>query len=903
MKPDRKTFILSLFIFVGISSIAAISDPIEELLKKLDRLTKTRLAEKVHLQLDKPYYSAGEDIWFKAYVMDIKTNRLTELSKVLYVDLVNPDNQPIKHLALPIETGVAWGDFSLPDTLKQGSYRIRGYTKLMNSAGQEFYFDKVVRIGNSWMARTMAEFSNEFVSQGTSNGVNSKVRFTDKKGIPYIGHHVSYEVYLDNKKTASGKLTTSADGSVVVPAMSDQPGSRSGRIVTTLTLPDKSTFTKTIPINSTMPSTDVQFFPEGGYLIQNLPNRLAFKAINNTGLGEDISGKIIDNTGMVTQRFESSHLGMGSMMFTPESGKTYTAQIKLKNGTEIKTQLPSIEKSGYSIIVNNEDTTNINIKVYTSPDLIGKGRPHLLAQKYGNIYFSTPVNTDKQINSIIIPKADFPSGIVQMNLFSPEMVPIWERCIFISNKADKVDFRVENLKQRYAKRENVQISLADANSIDTTRRGTFSVAVTNASIAKPDLENETNIMTSLLLTSDIRGKVEKPNYYFIASDAKTLKDLDNLLLTQAWRKIDWKSIDKPDTLDTKPEKGIMIAGTITNYSDKPVANGKATLFSNSNGLFHIDTTTNQNGRFSFGPLNFSDSTNFVIKALNSRGKDLNRIKLDEGAYQKPDESVIIEDNGINLDLKNYLFQNDKYFDQLVLRGEKDRSIALEAVEIKSPKPSVPNSSNFNGPGQADLVYGLNEIGNFRSFTGFIRAAIPGIEFTLGGTRGLPFVRRFTTTFNRGIPFHIYIDNVLARNDPGMTLDNQIQMSEVTSIEILTSMKYTALYGGAMGGVIVVTTRANEIGNGKYGIVSFLPKGYDKFRSFYSPRYDVENDQKTDLRSTIYWNPNLLFNKENKIDLNFYNNDTVGDYRIVIEGIDSKGKIARSSYTYQVKENL
>jgi hypothetical protein len=900
MKYNRKTYILSLFILLGISSFATVSDPIEELLKKLDKLTRGRLAEKVHLQLDKPYYSAGDDIWFKAYVMDIKSNRLSDLSRVLYVDLLSEKNIPIKHLALPIEAGVAWGDIRLPDTLQQGSYRIRSYTKLMKSAGQEFYFDKTVKIGNSWTARAVAEFNNQFVSTETSNGVNSTVRYTDKKGTPYDGYSVSYEVYLDNKKTASGKLTTQSDGSIVIPVLSDKQENKKGRIVTTLSFPDKSTFTKIIPISSTMASTDVQFFPEGGYLIEELPNRLAFKAMNNLGLGEDVSGSIIDNTGMVTLKFESSHLGMGSMMFTPEKGRTYSANIKLKNGTEMKTELPRVEKSGYSIIVNNEDTARINIKIYTSADLVGKDTPHLLAQKYGNIYFSTPVKTDRQVTSIIIPKADFPSGIVQMNLFNANQIPIWERCIFINNKADKMELEVENLKQTYAKRENVQISLADKNSMGIDRRGTFSVAVTNASIAKPDLENETNILTSLLLTADIRGYVEKPNYYFIGSDTKTIRDLDNLLLTQGWRKIDWKSINELDTLKTIPEKGLMIQGTITNYSSKPVANGKITLFSNTNGLFHIDTTTNQNGRFSFGPLNFSDSTNFVIKALNSRGKDFNKINLDPPAYQKPAETINMLDTSIGANLKNYLLQTDRYFDELALRGEKDRSIALKEVEIRSTKPSIPNSSNFNGPGEADFVFGTNEIGNYKSFSNFLRAKVPGLEFTLNGSRGLPFLRRFTTTLNQPIPFQIFIDNVLASTDPEFMLDQQIQMAEVTSVEILTSMKYTALYGGARGGAIIVTTRANEVGKGKYGIVSFLPKGYDKFRTFYIPKYDQKNEQTTDLKSTIYWNPNLLFNKNNKIDLNFYNNDTIGEYRIVLEGVDEFGNLARGVFTYQVK---
>ena len=97
--------------------------------------------------------------------------------------------------------------------------------------------------------------------------------------------------------------------------------------------------------------------------------------------------------------------------------------------------------------------------------------------------------------------------------------------VFVNNVNDKIEVKPENLKDSYGKRGKMDLTLATTHDGKPVQ-GSFSVAVTNTAAVKPDPENETNILTKLLLTSDLSGYVEKPNYYFLNNDR-------NLFLAQS----------------------------------------------------------------------------------------------------------------------------------------------------------------------------------------------------------------------------------------------------------------------------------------------------------------------------------------------------------------------------------
>ena len=899
MKLKLRILAIALFSFCSIwcfSAFIIADDPFTELLKKLEEFVKKNPTEKVYLHLDKPYYAIGDNIWFKAYVVDGSTSLPSTLSGILYVELINEKDSIKKQLKLPMQSGITWGDFKLSDSLSEGNYRIRAYTQWMRNAGPAFFFDKTIKIGNSWSNKVFTKTNNQYSTEGNSQKVTSTIQFADINNTPYGNAPVNYEVQLNNRNISRGKGTTNANGEITISIVNSQPDIyKSGKIMATLTMPNKENVVKTIPIKTTSDVVDIQFLPEGGTLVEGLPSKIAIKAVNSNGLGENVSGTIVDNDGNEVSRFQTTYLGMGSFILNPLAERTYAAKVKFANGNTRSINLPKIEKSGYVISVNNLDTAKMIIKVMTAENLLNKGELKLVAQHNGIVYFVTKVPTTKQLVSIVAPKSEFPSGIIQLTLFSADNQPICERLAFVNNSNDKIDLKIQNLKPTYSKRGKVDLSFMASNNAKPIQ-GSFSIAVTNAAIVTPDPENESNIYTSLLLTSDLIGYIEKPNHYFMANDAKTIAELDLLMLTQGWRKIDWRKIAAGQfpIIAYQPEKKLTISGTITK-GGKPVPKGKVSLFSNSGGFFATDTLSDENGHFNFDKLVFGDSVKFVVQARTEKNNKNVQIDLDVVPGQVVTTNPNTGDVEVNVNetLKSYLKQSDDYFNELVKRGMLDKTIMLKEIKIVEKKNPTPNSANLNGAGRADAIITAKDLETAYSLSQYLSGRIAGVTVMNG---------KAISMRSRGA-MAIVLDGMHMGNDFDM---DEIQVTDIESVEVLKSIGNTAIYGGGgSNGVLVITTkRGGGSGESSYnryapGIVTYSPKGYPQGREFYSPRYDVKPEPKPDLRTTVFWHPHFISDASGKAAINYFNTDQAGTYRIVVEGIDALGNIVHNVYSYQV----
>ncbi|WP_316792959.1 TonB-dependent receptor plug domain-containing protein [Pedobacter frigoris] len=884
--------LLSIFAFFTILAYTADDDPFTALLKKLEVYNEKNPQEKVHLHLDKPYYAIGDDIWFKAYIINAQTSKPSDLSGILYVELINEKDSLKKQVRLPVIAGLTWGDFKLPDTLSEGNYRIRAYTQWMRNMGTEFFFDKTIKIGNSWANSVFTNTNYSFSKQNQTEKIDAKIRFSDKDGNPYVQKDVSYEVELNFRNQAKGKATTNEQGEINISFLNTQPSIyKSGKIVTTIYLPENKKVIKNIPVKATSNAVDVQFFPESGNLVENLPNKIGIKATNASGLGEDITGTVVDNDGTEINTFGTQHLGMGSLIVNPQPGKVYTAKVKFKDGSEKTINLPKSLPSGY-ILTTNNSSDNLTAKVLLSENLVGTSELKLVAQHNGNVYFVSKTSSSKQIFITNIPKKDLPSGIIQLTLFSGDNTPLCERLVFIKNPDDNIKTSISSSKTTYQRKEKVDIDIQAAVA-DKPVQGSFSVSVTNTASVKPDEENETNIFTSLLLTSDIVGYVEKPNYYFLNSDSKTQQDLDNLLLTQGWRRFIWKNVinDLAPIIRYQPEKALKISGILTTYGGKPVPKGKISLFSSSGGFFATDTLTDEQGRFSFEPMSFNDSTKFIVQARNAKDKKHVDIKLDVTDGQIITKSKNNGDIEINVNeaLSGYLRKSSSFFDELTKRGLLEKTITLKEVSIVEKKDVVKNSSNLSR--NADAVITAEQLQNCTTISQCLMGRVAGLIFR----NGIPYLMR-----NGNTPMHITLDGMQIEPE---TLDN-INVTDVEGIEVLKSIGNTAIYGSnGGGGVLVITTKRgggfSSASTFVPGIITYSPKGYSIPRQFYSPKYDVPNSA-TDSRTTIYWAPHISTNESGKGQFSFYNSNESGTYRVVVEGIDMAGNLARSVYTYEVK---
>lgn len=896
MKFKITLAICFLTILFGFSAFKMDDDPFTLLLKKLDDYTSKFPQEKVHIHLDKPYYAIGDDIWFKGYVVDAKTAAPAQMSKVLYVELINEKDSIKKQVKLPLISGITWGDFKLTDSLSEGNYRIRAYTNYMRNFGTEFFFDKTIKIGNSWANKVFTKTDYTFTKENSTDKVVANIHFEDKNGVAYKENEVSYDVQLDYKSVAKGKTKTSLSGDAVINFTSSQLlANKSGRIVATLTLDNKQKVVKTIPITSTSNDVDVQFLPEGGSLIENLPQKIAVKSVNSTGRGEDIKGAIVDETGTEITSFETTYLGMGSFVFNSQPGKNYTVKIKFKDGSSKDYKLPYAQKTGYTLAVNNLDTAKVAVKIMASESLVNGSELKVVAQQYGNVFYVSKAKMDKQVLMASIPKKNLPIGVVQFTLFSATNQPVAERLVFINNTVDLINVNLNTSAVSTARKGKSTFSF-EATNQNKPVLSSFSVAVTNATKVTPDEDNETNILSSLLLTSDLTGYIEKPNHYFQNNDLKTMKELDNLLLTQGWSRFLWRNIAAGNgpAITYKHENSITISGTVKK-GGKPVPGGKVMLMATKGSFFILDTVTNADGKFVFDNLTFPDSTKFVVQARTKTERKFVDISLDVVPNQivtKNKNSGDIEVN-VNNSLMKYIKESDNYFNEMTRLGLLERTIKLEEVTITEKKNPAKNSANLNGAGRADYIMTADDLTTCITLSQCLQGRLPGVIFR-GNT---PYLMRSQDT-----PMQIILDGMRVEAD---FLDNIIP-SDVESIELLKTIGNTAIYGSQGGGGVLVITTKRGGGSANYnhyapGVVTLNPKGFSASREFYSPKYDGEvNNNRADLRTTIYWNPQVVAENDGKGKFEFFNADEPGQYRVVMEGIDAFGHLARKVYTYDVK---
>src|SRR5476651_1185856 len=192
--------------------IRAEDDPIKKIVTQLSKWIDTNPQEKVYLQTDKPYYAAGENIWFKAYITIGDKHQLSALGNILNVELINDQDSVQRAIKIPVSNGITYSDFNLPDSLKAGNYRIRAYTNYMRNADAAYFFDKTLVIGNSVNNSVFTKTTYTYSMVNGQQKVNATITYTELNGAPYAAKDVSYDVQADAKTITRGRGTTDANG-------------------------------------------------------------------------------------------------------------------------------------------------------------------------------------------------------------------------------------------------------------------------------------------------------------------------------------------------------------------------------------------------------------------------------------------------------------------------------------------------------------------------------------------------------------------------------------------------------------------------------------------------------------------------------------------------------------------
>ncbi|MFC3199720.1 carboxypeptidase-like regulatory domain-containing protein [Parapedobacter deserti] len=903
-----KLFSYSIFIYCfPLQSLAqADSVPINTVVEKTQKLLEAYPIEKVHLHFDKPYYAVGDTLWFKTYLASNMYNY--DLSKLVYVEVMNGKDSLMQTLRIPLKDNVGEGHLVFDqEWYTQGNYRFRAYTKWMVNFDQDYFFNKIVPVGDVLNNNLHYTVTFNDVSKGKNARAQAVIQFKDREGKPLGNRKLTWAAVAGWEPIDDGKGQTDVMGNIVINMNGkDRELLKKGNLHVSLESGGSAPpMMGSFPLRTALWDADVQFFAEGGDLIAGLSKKVAFKAVGSDGRGLSVKGNVVDQSGTEVATLEDIHKGMGYFMLAPQAGNTYTANLTFKNGEIRSYPLPAVIDQGISVTVLKSDTAQLQLAIVANERFFNanKGKAfYLIVQSNGILCYAAQAALRSDAVVVNLPKERFPTGIAQLTLFNSAGQPMSERLTFVEN-IKPLNISVSTDQSEYTAKQQVKLML-DVSHNGEPAAGSYSVAVVDETKVPHDENKETTILSNLLLTSDLKGYVEDPHYYFNQPDDAKQEALDALLLTQGYRRFSYEDImaDQYPPVHFFPEQGIEISGVLRMNNGKPVVNG-GLLLSIPDRSFRKDTYTDENGRFVFKDLVFTDSARVTI---NARGNDNYRnmvINVDPTQFPGIDPTPYRGNDLLNIDqaLATYLDNS---------RNEYRTSILLEEVEVTAtsrPKFSHKEYPAISGLGMADHQISADRLKGCNNLIMCLQTALTGI--TYDAQSQLFFITR---DYNAGgrIPVQFFV-NGMAMDVPSL---NGIMPSEVEGIEIFLRDELGTVSRMYQNNGVVSIYTAKKVEKGprmslseieallpKSNIVDLTPLGYAKERKFYVPKYDTpERRAVNDIRSTVYWNPTVTTGEDGQAQLDYYNADGKGSYRVVVEGIDAHGNIGRTVYRYNVK---
>jgi hypothetical protein len=862
--------------------------------------------EKLFVHIDQSSYLTRDTLWFKAYLLDANTAGPSLKSGTLYTELISDSGKVVNRIPSRIENGIAYGQIPLGNSgVSEGIYTLRAYTQWMQNFGEECFYQKDIYIINplnkQWMVREQHRLvDNDRVLQFELN-------LTDPSGRP-VQQEVAWQL-VDGKKTLAGGLGKNEkgrlNGQVTLPVKTSKQltlkvtGKEPGK--TNLTVPFKLKSEKEI---------DLQFMPEGGYLVAGLPCKIGFKALNPDGRGISLQGVIVNSKQEELVQFKTLHKGMGAFELVPQLAETYSARVTMADGREVTYPLPQVRDFGTVLRVNNLlSDDSLSVTILTSPQVLQGQQYRLVGLGNSEVKFGASLKLSTPRIRIKIPKQNFPTGIAHFTLFNEKNQPLNERIAFIDHR-DKLNISIDSLKPSYSTYDSIPLHIKVTDEFGSPVTGEFSMAVLDDLNTAIDPFGE-NICTRMLLTSDLKGDVESPNYYFSGS-ANAALALDHLMLTQGWTAYNWEKIfANPESPKYPADTAFTLSGSVTNAFNKPMSNSKVfALIITPKKTLVKDTLTNSAGVFSFKNLIYQDTVTFVVNGKNARNKnvrgEVNINKFTPAAinlakYQYPRPWYVNSDSTL-------LYFSSARSKAYIDRENRLAGNLLQEISIVGRR-TVRNSHNLNGPGEADQVIDENLVRK-RGDINLLQLLTQTVKgFTTQYSQRTPYYavdhKRITFVID-GVPLDFLFDAAMS-NLPsdyfyfvGSVL-KEIDGSEILGIEVMYNSQYTEKYVSTYGSsntsasriaFIEITTRQ---GKGPFmasssGIAIYKPTPLVRPLSFYRPRYRSKpTSEHQDFRSTIHWQPDVITSTKGTSFTSFYAGGQPGTYTVIIQGTSMKGE--------------
>ncbi|MEI9917602.1 MAG: hypothetical protein WDO14_02240 [Bacteroidota bacterium] len=640
-----------------------------------------------------------------------------------------------------------------------------------------------------------------------------------------------------------------------------------------------NTFVKTsAPVAKANSGYDVQFFPEGGDLVAGLHSKVAFRVADATGKGIIFRGAIVDEKNDTVAHFKPGKFGIGHFYMTPAAGSKYRAVITDQSRRRSSHPLRDVKESGYVMrLIESNDVITVDISASSQAD------------NYAPVYLFTQSResiVSKEVRQIQSGKATFrinrsslPAGITHITLFDKNLQPTAER-LYFTRPSSAMTIEGKTPMKIYSSRQKIRVDInsgSDANvSVSVFRNDSLPVA------------GQSNLFEYLWLSSDLKGAIESPEYYFSANDTTVASATDNLMLTHGWRRFAWSSVlkNKPSFTYLPEHQAHIIRGTVLNQQGQP-ANGVLTYLaapekfvrtygsrSNSKGEVQFEVKDFYGNKRIYAQTNWRVDSTFRIRIANPFSEQYAAWPLAPITLPPAISKQLLE-----------------------------RSVAMQVQDIYY-RDQVnhflpPGIDSVQFYGKADEIYNLDDYTRFPIMEEVLREYVPGV-MVRKKRDGFHFmvIDKLNKSLFRDDPM-VLIDGVPVFNaDKVMAFDPL----RIKRLEILDKEYYEGIL--ALPGVMSFFTYANDLGGFPIDerAVQMDYDGLQVQREFFAPKYENTSDKQLrlpDHRTLLYWNPLVLTKKGETSAIEFYTSDVPGNYTILVEGISKNGEAGTSSNNFSV----
>lgn len=859
--------------------------------------------EKLYLHTDKSLYSAGETLWFKGYLVHAMTHREEMPDRFILAELINRSDSVIARKKILRDTlGIFSNAFVLPPTLPAGDYYLRAYTDYMRNSGADFFFSRNLKIENPI---DNAVGSTIVYNQTDSSRYAATVRFFDAQQKPVTRVELRYRYWVNDTLLDRGRRTTNSRGEITVP------------------LPDLSTNARRrldVEFDDPMylyehsfypPVTGQQFsltfFPEGGALMAVEKQRIAFKAQGEDGFSKAVRGWLFNARGDTLQSFRSEHDGMGVFtLLRPTAGENYVVEAVSDDQIRRRFPLPRVEEEGVSLsLVYSKRAIFYEVQQTARTPL----QPLLLvAHTRGMLRVVHPIEADNR-SGIVLP-GQLEPGIAHFLLTDRRGNVLSERLLFIPDTAP-VQWSLISDQPHYNRREKVTLRLAARTADGAPLQGNFSVSITNRGTVPLDTLAD-QLVSNLLLTSDLKGYIERPAYYFRRQDAKTLHHLDCVMMTHGWRRHRIRNVVEPIpyTLRYYMEEGQIISGKVKGLMGGEVREGEVTILEPRSKLF-FSTTTDEHGAFIVSTL-FKEHTKFLFQAHTKKGSSKVGIEFDKPQLEKPRHKGGFTGDEQPLPLHDYLenVRRQYYADG----GEQ--GLNLQEVVISAQRNRMAARSIYDGGPNTPTIDSkeIARLGANSAYDALVRR-FPGIgikstESVSGAiAKDVSPIEEAIYLRDNVEPAQLIVDDLLYGAADATQLLRTILAEDVEAIKILRGADALVLGSqGVRGGAVVVKMKSGKRFQEKppKGFTEYTPPlGYSESIEFYHPTYDTPQAKENSLpdrRNTLYWNPSVRLNSRGEAILTYYTSDSESPADLVLEGITPEGKTCRTVHLIPAPAN-